>query len=162
MGIDPGTRIVGYGIIDAEGTRFKAVAFGAVRIKEAMAFSDRLKHIYTELGRLIDEYKPAAVATEEIFYHKSVPSSVKIGEGRGVAILAAAMKNIPVEIYPSTMIKKSVTGNGHASKEQVQEMVRRIFCLEKAPSPSDASDALAIAVCHAHRAAFGLKTRPRD
>ncbi len=151
MGIDPGTRVVGYALIDAEGSSVLALDYGAVRIKPKMSFSERLRYIYEELSKIIEKHRPDEVATEEIFYHKSVPSAIKIGEGRGVAILAAAMKDLPVHVYPSTMIKKSATGNGHASKEQVQEMVRKIFCLESVPKPADAADALAIALCHAHR-----------
>jgi crossover junction endodeoxyribonuclease RuvC len=151
MGIDPGTRVVGYGIVDKAGSSMRPVVFGVVRPGTKGAFAERLREIFEGLTAVIDEFSPDVVATEEIFYHKSVPSAIKIGEGRGVAILSAALKGLSVHVYPSTKVKKSVTGNGRASKEQVQQMVKVILGLDEVPRPDDAADALAIAICHAHR-----------
>lgn len=151
MGVDPGTRVVGYAVIERDGSRVRALDYGALNAVSKKSLPERLRFIFEGLVEVIDKYGPSEVATEEIFYHKSAPSSIRIGEGRGVAVLAAALKDLPVHVYPSTKVKKSVTGNGKASKEQVQEMVKRIFCLDEIPKPSDAADALAIAACHANR-----------
>ena len=151
MGIDPGTRVAGYAIVDKIGTRLYAVDYGAIVTGRSDTFPARLKKIYDGLSGTIDLHAPDVVAMEEVFYGKNVKSAVRIGEGRGVAILCAASAGLPVEEYAATVVKKAVVGSGRAHKSQVQEMVRVILGLSEAPSPDDAADALAIAICHCNR-----------
>ena len=157
MGIDPGTRVVGYGVVDLKGNDLKHVAHGAFDVRRSSSFPARLKQIYEGLVEAIKAYKPDVCVVEEIFYAKSAKSAIKTGEGRGVALLAAAVCGVPVEEYAATKIKKSVTGTGSAHKSQVQKMVRIQLGLKAVPEPADASDALACAICHCHRLRFEKK-----
>ena len=151
VGIDPGTRVAGWGAVERQGTRIKWLGHGVVRVDPKQPFAERLLTIHTGLASALAEYKPQWVAIEEVFYGKNVKSAIKIGEGRGVAMLAAAQAGLPVAEYAATVVKKAVVGGGGAHKTQVQEMVRIILGLPEPPSPLDASDALAIAICHCHR-----------
>ena len=154
IGIDPGTLVCGYGIVDAEGSRMKAVHFGAVRVKDDMTFPERLVHIHNGLSEVIREHKPEVAAVERLFVGKNVRSAMRTGEGRGIAVLTAAIEGLPVYEYTPAEVKKGVVGVGRAHKTQVQEMVRIILGLEKVPRPQDAADALAIAICHCQRLAL--------
>jgi len=159
MGIDPGTRVVGYGVIELEKNDFKHIAHGAFDVRK-QSYPQRLKGIYEGLVEAIDKYKPDVCVVEEIFFARSAKSAIKTGEGRGVALLAPVVRGVPVVEYAATKIKKSVTGAGGAHKSQVQKMVRLQLNLKTEPSPPDASDALACAICHGHRLRFekrGLK-----
>jgi crossover junction endodeoxyribonuclease RuvC len=153
LGIDPGTRIVGYCVLDV-GNRPNIVEYGIVKAatKETTDLGSRLNKIYQELTKLIRQHKPTAMALENVFYAKDVQAMVKLGEGRAIAILAAAQAKIPLYEYSPAEVKKSVTGNGRADKTQVAEMVKHILGLAEIPKPADASDAIAIAICHIHRA----------
>lgn len=151
IGIDPGTLVCGYGIVDAEGSRMKAVHFGAVRVKDDMTFPERLVHIHKALAEVIREHRPEVAAVERLFVGKNVRSAMRTGEGRGIAVLTAALAGLPVHEYTPAEVKKAVVGAGGAHKTQVQEMVRILLSLEKVPRPQDAADALAIAICHCHR-----------
>jgi crossover junction endodeoxyribonuclease RuvC len=151
IGIDPGTRVVGYGVVDARGNQLLPVAFGAIRPKAGGTYEARLRRIFDELTRLFREYAPDETAIEEAFYGKSVSAALRMGEGRGVAIIAAAVADQPVHQYSPAEVKKAVVGNGRAHKSQVQEMVRMLLGLRKPPQPEDAADALAVAVCHCNR-----------
>lgn len=155
LGIDPGTRIVGYGILDNIKGNFIVYAYGAIITKANVALAIRLRQIYAELTQIIEKYHPEESAIENVFYGKNLQSAIRIGEGRGVAMLAVANGNIPLYEYDATTIKKAVTGQGGAHKTQVQAMVQAILNLPNVPSPTDASDALAIALCHFHH----LQTR---
>lgn len=159
LGIDPGTRIIGYGLIETE-PKTKAVAYGVIRTMEALpkgtkvdptSLSIRLLRSYQQLLKIIKKYQPDQVAIETVFFSLDAQAAIKIGEARGVALLAAAATSTPVYEYAPAQIKKSVTGNGRSDKSQVAQMVKAILCLEKIPKPYDASDALAIAICHTHR-----------
>lgn len=150
LGIDPGTRIVGYGIVENVKGQLVAYDYGAIVVKAKMPLAQRLRQIYSELVQVITKNNPQAAAIEKVFYGKNLQSAIRIGEGRGVAMLAAANANMPVYEYDATTIKKSVTGSGGAHKTQVQAMIQAILNLPTMPNPSDASDALAIAVCHLH------------
>ncbi|MCP5006802.1 MAG: crossover junction endodeoxyribonuclease RuvC [Planctomycetes bacterium] len=151
LGIDPGTIITGFGIVEDTGNRLSLVDYGVVKSRRNDLFPDRLKRIYEGLCVVIEKHKPDHVAVEKVFYGKSAKAAIKIGEGRGVAILCAALADVPLSEYSPTVIKKSVVGVGNAQKTQVQEMVKIILHLSKLPEPLDSSDALAIAICHCHR-----------
>lgn len=150
IGIDPGTRVIGYGVIETSGSTLKALGWGAIDVRKK-TLPERLSELFKSLTAVLKKYKPHCAAVEKAFFAKSADSVIKIGEGRGVAILAAALQNIPVSDYSATMIKKSVTGTGAAHKSQVQNMVKVILGLDSLPQPLDASDALACAICHCHR-----------
>ncbi len=151
MGIDPGTIVTGYGVVEEVGNCLRLVDYGTVAGGRKEYFPDRLKKIYDGLSKVIKKHKPDHIAVEKVFFGKSVKAAIKIGEGRGVAILCAALAEIPLSEYSPTVIKKSVVGVGSAQKIQVQEMVRVILNLTKPPEPFDSADALAIAICHLHR-----------
>ena len=154
LGIDPGTRTVGYGVIDFDGSSARVVDYGAVEAGHIDGYSERFVYIHGELSRIIEETEPQAAAIEEVFTSKALKRSIEIGEGRGVAILTAALAGLPVRSYSAKTVKKSVVGNGNARKKQVQEMVRVLLGLPEIPRPDDAADALAIAICHSHRSRF--------
>jgi len=149
LGIDPGSNITGYGLIERGPKGLIGTAFGEIRSPRGGTFSGRLLKIHTEIFELIDSLKPDAVAMEEIFYGKNVQSLIKQGHARGVAILAVAQRGIPIYEYSPTQIKQAVVGYGQASKDQVLSMVKIILGLSETPS-LDASDALAIAICHSN------------
>jgi crossover junction endodeoxyribonuclease RuvC len=156
FGIDCGSNCTGYGVVDVQSgryeTRLTAVAAGGLRLAKDQALPVRLAYIFTELSALLEEHRPDVVAVEEVFYSVNAKSALKLGHVRGVALLAAAMQNLPVAEYAPLTIKSAVVGYGQAQKEQVQFMVARLLNLERAPEPADAADALAIAICHANTA----------
>ena len=157
MGIDPGTRVVGFGVVDLKGNDLTHIAHGAFDVRKSGTFPERLKKIYEGLVEAVKAYKPDVCVVEEIFYAKSAKSAIKTGEGRGVALLASAVCGVPVAEYAATKIKKSVTGTGGAHKSQVQKMVKLQLNLKAVPEPADAADALACAICHCHRLRFESK-----
>ncbi|MFW6188801.1 MAG: crossover junction endodeoxyribonuclease RuvC [Planctomycetota bacterium] len=154
LGVDPGTRVCGFGVIETSGNDARVLTFGAARSRDS-ALPARLKVIYEALTEVIREYRPDVTVVEGAFYGKNVRSAIKIGEGRGVALLASADAGIQVEEYAPAEVKKTVTGNGRAHKSQVQKMVRVLLGLPEVPEPEDAADALAIAICHFHRQPVG-------
>jgi len=151
LGVDPGTRNVGYGVIDKDGSRLKPVAYGTVAAK-SRAVHDRLREIYEGISGVIASYGPDVVALEKAFYAKSVKSTIRIGEGRGVVLLCAAQAGLPVAEYAPRVVKRAAVGTGSAHKSQVQHMVKSILGLDAPPDSEDAADALAIAICHCNRA----------
>lgn len=155
LGIDPGTRTVGYAVIEVEGERMKPVVYGVVDAKETVGYAERFAYIHNELTRIILQTRPDAAAIEEVFTSKALKRSIEIGEGRGVAILTAALAGLPVSSYAVKTVKKSVVGTGSADKSQVQKMVKLLLGLQELPKPDDAADALAIAICHSHRCRQG-------
>ncbi|MFQ5673475.1 MAG: crossover junction endodeoxyribonuclease RuvC [Nitrospinales bacterium] len=152
MGIDPGSLCTGYGIVDETGGKLSAVQWGGIRCRASEPFARRLKTIYDELTGLLREYQPDTVAVEDLFFAVNAQSALKLGQTRGVALLAAANENKPIGEYSPLAVKQSVAGYGRAAKEQVQSMVVRLLNLKEPPQPLDASDALAIAICHIHTA----------
>ncbi|MGE5583343.1 MAG: crossover junction endodeoxyribonuclease RuvC [Bacillota bacterium] len=150
LGIDPGTAITGFGLVSYEGNHLRKVSFGVVRTAADLPAAARLSHIYRELLRIIEEYKPDAIAIEELFFNKNVRTALAVGQARGVVLLAAANTGYEVAEYTPLQVKTAVTGYGRAEKMQIQEMVRVLLCLPEIPKPDDAADALAIAICHAH------------
>ena len=158
LGIDPGTKVAGYGVLEAEGARVRALCFGVVRAEGpgARALPERLQRVYRGIAHVLAAWRPDALAIEEAFVWKNVRSALAIGEGRAVAILAACEAGVPVHEYAPSLVKKAVTGQGRAQKPHVQAMVKTLLALEAAPEPFDAADALAVAFCHVHRARFAL------
>jgi crossover junction endodeoxyribonuclease RuvC len=148
LGIDPGSRITGYGVIDSDGTRSTHVASGCIRAK-ADEFPARLKQIFDGIAAVVAEHDPEQIAIEQVFVSRSVSSALKLGQARGAALAAALAKALPVAEYAPNTVKRAVTGRGHADKLQVQHMVRVLMHLTKPPG-SDEADALAVALCHAH------------
>ena len=149
IGLDPGLRNTGWGIIEVEANRFRYVADGTVRPKVAQQLAWRLRDLHDGLAEAIAEFVPDEAAVEETFVNKNPKSTLKLGEARGVILLTPALAGLPVAEYAANKIKKAVVGAGHAAKEQVQMMVRRILpgCAFSSP---DAADALAVAICHAN------------
>ena len=149
LGIDPGLGVTGYGVVEKSGSALVYVASGRIRSQEGRALATRLATILEGLGEVIDTYHPAEVAVESVFVNVNPHSTLLLGQARGAAICAAVMAHLPVSEYTALQVKQSVVGQGHARKEQVQEMVKRLLGLA-APPGTDASDALACAICHAH------------
>jgi len=152
LGIDPGTRVVGWGVVERSGSRLSAAGWGAIRAPAAAAVPDRLRVLHLGLRELLRAHRPDLVAIEEAFFGKSVPSALTMGEGRGAALLAAALEGIAIREYPPATVKKAVSGRGGAAKGQVGSMVRVLLSLTEVPAPADAADALAVAICALHRA----------
>jgi crossover junction endodeoxyribonuclease RuvC len=148
LGIDPGSRACGYGLIDARGSHLSFVAMGVIRI-ETLDFDQRLRTIYQEISQLIALYNPSQVVIEEIFVGKSAASAIKLGQARGAAMVACANAELPFFEYATRKIKQAITGSGAADKKQMQHMVSLLLKLKSTP-PQDAADALAVAICHAH------------
>jgi crossover junction endodeoxyribonuclease RuvC len=151
MGVDPGTLVTGFGVIDCEGGSLTLVEYDVIRTGAAMSLPLRLKLIHTQLLEAIDRTAPDEFAIESAFYSKNVQSTLKLGHARGVSILAAVLREIPTAEYAPREIKQAVTGNGAASKEQVEYMVMSILKIAERHRFLDATDALAIALCHAGR-----------
>lgn len=147
LGIDPGSRITGYGVIEVDGQHFRYIDSGCIRIKSE-EFPDRLKEIYQGIEQIIQQTQPSAAAIEQVFVKTNVGGALKLGQARGAAICACVMNSLSVGEYSPNQVKKAVVGRGHANKEQVQHMVVTHLSLSKTPQ-ADAADALAIAICHA-------------
>jgi crossover junction endodeoxyribonuclease RuvC len=149
LGIDPGTRVTGFGLIEKQGNRLIHIDNGAIYTRADDPLADRLKIIYDGLCRVLNEYRPQAVAVERIFVAKNALSALKLGHARGVAMLAGVNACLPVTEYSAVEVKNAVVGYGKAGKAQVQQMVRVLLNLPEI-AQEDASDALAVAICHAH------------
>jgi len=150
LGIDCGSRVTGYGVIDSDGADCVFVRCGAIRSKSSDSLASRLQTIHHGIAQIIHEVQPEAAAFENLFYATNVQSALKLGHVRGVSIFAAVEANLPVFEYSPLEVKSAVTGYGRAEKLQVQQMVRALLKLGVAPEPYDASDALAVAICHIH------------
>lgn len=148
LGIDPGSVITGYGIIDSNGARSVYVAHGHIRVK-GDSFAERLGHIYTALVDVVEEFHPAQAAIEQVFVSNNPMSALKLGQARGAAITAVVTHGLPVSEYAARSVKQVVTGSGKSDKHQVQIMVKSLLGLNR-PVQVDAADGLAIAICHAH------------
>ncbi len=156
LGIDPGTVITGFGAVDDKKGKLSSVGYGTIEARRNDSFPDRLKTMYDGLNKTIEKYKPDQIALESAFYGKSVKAAIKIGEARGVAILCASLAQIPLFEYAPTEVKRAVVGTGNAQKVQVSKMVKIILSLSNVPEKLDATDALAIAICHCHRNKTGI------
>ncbi|HVH79710.1 MAG TPA: crossover junction endodeoxyribonuclease RuvC [Stellaceae bacterium] len=151
LGLDPGLRHTGWGVIDVDGNRLTHVADGVVSAPTDLAFGERLVALFRQVGEVLERFHPDAAAVEETFVNKNPTSTLRLGAARGVVLLAPAERGVPVAEYSANMVKKSVVGAGHAEKAQVQMMIRRLLPGCTAVK-ADAADALAVAICHAHHA----------
>jgi crossover junction endodeoxyribonuclease RuvC len=158
LGIDPGTKTSGYGIIQVEHPRLKPLDFGVITPPPHTDSNHCYLALFNSFEKLLKSYKPDAVSIEMQFVDKNVKSAFKVAMARGMAIITAARQNVPIFEYAPKKAKLAVVGNGSASKEQVQKMVQLILQLSSIPEPEDASDALALAICHANTLHFNLKT----
>ena len=150
LGIDPGYAIMGYGIIDKEGSRISLAGYGAITTDKDTPMPDRLKIVYSELMDIIAEYQPDEVSIEELYFNTNATTAIHVGEARGVALLACSNSGLPIFEYTPLQIKMTLTGNGRAEKKQIQLMVQRLLTLDSIPRPDDAADAVAAAICHSH------------
>jgi crossover junction endodeoxyribonuclease RuvC len=157
FGIDPGANRTGYGCVDTDGSRHRIVICGAIAAAPRASFPEKLQNIHGRLAALLRECHPDCVAIENVFHAVNVRSALKLGHARGVAMLAAVEAGVPVLEYTPAEIKRAVVGYGRAEKPQVQHMVKLILGLAAVPSPHDAADALAVAICHAHTAPRGVR-----
>ena len=163
FGIDPGSARTGYGCVQSDGSRHRMIACGAIAIPASNAFPEKLRIIHVELGALLGRHRPDVVAIENLFHAANARSALKLGHARGVAMLAAVEAGVPIVEYTPAEVKQSVVGYGRAEKGQVQSMVQLLLGLNDPPAPFDASDALAIAVCHLHRMNLcGARHAPLD
>jgi crossover junction endodeoxyribonuclease RuvC len=148
LGIDPGLRLTGYGVIDYQPLRPALIDGGVIRLNEATSIPARLVELETELDLLIDEHKPEICAVEQLYSHYNHPrTAILMGHARGVVLLVATRRGIRVEEFAANRVKQSVTGHGHASKVQMQRAIAAVWQLKKVPSPPDVADALAVALC---------------
>jgi crossover junction endodeoxyribonuclease RuvC len=161
LGIDCGSEYTGYGVVEefsaARDRRLVCCTHGAIRLRPRDAMALKLQQIFSSLSQIIAEHQPQMVAIEEVFYAVNVKSALKLGQVRGVAMLAASWSGLEVAEYSPLSIKSAVVGYGRAEKHQVQQMVMRLLHLDSPPQPTDASDALAIAICHIHTASTRLR-----
>ena len=155
LGLDPGTNIMGYGLILIRGSKMNIIQFGVIQLSSYETHELRLKKIFDRVLALVEEFKPDEVALEAPFYGKNIQSMLKLGRAQGVAMSAALYRDIPITEYAPKKVKQSVTGNGNASKEQVAKMLMQIFNLKELPKLLDASDALGVAVCHHYQKGVG-------
>jgi len=158
LGIDPGSRITGYGVIDSDGMRSVHIEHGTLRL-QGEALPPRLGEIYARVSALIETHSPQVMAIEQVFVSKNAASALKLGQARGAAICAAIQHGLAVAEYTPTRIKQSVVGTGRADKAQIQHMVKMILQLSEVP-PTDAADALAVALSHAHSHTTLARTHP--
>jgi crossover junction endodeoxyribonuclease RuvC len=147
LGLDPGTTVMGYGVIAIKGTKLELIQYGVIHLSKYEGHELKLKKIFDRVLNLVDEYHPDEVALEAPFYGKNVQSMLKLGRAQGVAMSAALYREIPIVEYAPKKVKQSVTGNGNASKEQVAKMLMTLLGIKELPKLLDATDALAVAVC---------------
>ncbi|MFZ5640040.1 MAG: crossover junction endodeoxyribonuclease RuvC [Bacillota bacterium] len=150
LGIDPGTAITGYGLIEARGNKLKVVDYACIRTPANMPLAHRLQVIHGGVSDLVRQYNPAHLAIEELFFNKNTRTALSVGHARGVIMLAAANAGLEVFEYTPLQVKQAVVGYGRADKAQIQFMVKTLLCLAEIPKPDDVADALAIAICHTH------------
>ena len=156
LGIDPGLAIVGWGVIEYTGTRFKVLGYGSIQTPAGMDTESRLCGIYEELAALIQKFNPEQVAVEELFFNTNITTGIRVAEARGVILLCAKQSGLAIFEYTPLQVKQAVVGYGRAEKKQVITMVTMLLGLREPPKPDDTADALAIAVCHAHSGASRL------
>jgi crossover junction endodeoxyribonuclease RuvC len=151
IGIDPGLARLGYGVIEVTRGEPRPVCYGCIETSgKDMRASERLVRIYTEIEALFEKYQPAQISVEKLFFSKNITSAMGVSEVRGVVLLAAEQRHIPIAEYTPNQVKLAITGSGRADKNQMQEMIKRLLRLDEIPKPDDAADALSIALCHIH------------
>jgi len=154
LGIDPGSLVTGFGVVEQQGQHLRALAWGVIRTSAKQALPERLKRIYAGLVDPLDRWHPDAVSVERVFFAENAKTALTLGHARGVALLATAHADLPLVEYSALEIKMAVVGYGRAAKSQVQQMVKHLLQLDAEPQPLDASDALAAAICHIHTNGF--------
>ncbi|HMQ03760.1 MAG TPA: crossover junction endodeoxyribonuclease RuvC [Pyrinomonadaceae bacterium] len=152
LGIDPGSETLGWGVVEGKGSKYSLVEFGIVRSNTKISFSKRLANIFSSVEELVEKTRPSVLAIEEGFYSVNVNVAMKLGQVRGVMLLLAEQKGLAIAEYAPRLVKKTVVGYGSAEKHQVGEMVRILLGMSSVPTPHDAADALAVAICHFHHA----------
>ena len=157
LGIDPGSQVTGYGVIESDGSQTALVAEGVIRTRSMKTFPEKLRLIHDGILEIVDAHSPQQMVVESLFYATNVKSALKLGHVRGVVLLAGVARGLPVHEYSPLEVKQAVVGYGRAEKEQVQRMVAVLLELARPPEPHDAADALAIAICHAHQLRFAAK-----
>jgi crossover junction endodeoxyribonuclease RuvC len=153
LGVDPGYAILGWGVVEYRASRHRLMGYGTVETSKDLPMPERLKELYRGLTGVIAKYEPDVAAVEELFFNSNQKTAIKVGEARGAAVLACANAGLDVYEYTPLQIKQALTGYGRAEKQQIQEMVRQVLGLVKAPTPDDAADAVACAICHANASA---------
>lgn len=162
LGIDPGSETLGWGVVDGIGARYALVAFGTVRSNTSEQFSKRLLNIYNGVAEIMAEHSPDVLSVEDTFYAVNVGVALKLGQVRGLMLLLAEQRGIEIAEYAPRLVKQTVVGYGNAEKHQVQEMVRILLRMKTVPTPHDAADALAIAICHFHHAGLQAKIKKQS
>jgi crossover junction endodeoxyribonuclease RuvC len=147
LGIDPGIADTGYGVICGDNNRFKCLAYGSIRTRAGLGLAERLEALALELGSIIDEHRPHVIAVEQLFFCKNVKTALVVGQARGVILLVARQKKLPIAEFTPLQVKQAVSAYGKASKLQVQKMVKILLDMNEIPKPDDAADALAVAWC---------------
>ncbi len=155
LGIDPGYAIVGFGVLDYDGVKFSPVEYGAVLTEAGTPFPERLRAIHEDIEYIFEKFRPDSLAIERLYFTSNQKTAIDVAQARGVTVLSAAKRSVPVYEYTPLQVKQSVVGYGKAEKRQVMEMTRRLLGLAQIPKPDDAADALAIAICHGHSTRFG-------
>lgn len=150
IGIDPGYAIVGFGVLDYDGYKFTPIEYGAVTTEAGTPFPKRLKCIYEDINFILDRFKPDFMSIETLFFTTNQKTAINVAQARGIVVLAASLRSIPVFEYTPLQVKQAVVGYGKATKNQVMDMTKRILGLAEVPKPDDAADALAIAICGGH------------
>jgi len=154
LGVDPGYAILGWGVVEYGASRYRLKGCGVIETEKDAPWPERLKTIHMGLASIIEQYRPDVGAVEELFWGSNQKTAIKVGEARGAAVLTCANADVPVFEYTPLQVKQALTGYGRADKHQMQEMVRTILGLEKAPRPDDAADAVAVAICHANSSGY--------
>lgn len=162
LGIDPGTTVMGYGLIRVRGKKIEMLNFGVIQLSKLPTHPDKLKRIFDRLVGIIEEYKPDEMAIEAPFFGKNVQSMLKLGRAQGVAIAASLSHDIPFEEYSPRRIKQAITGNGNASKEQVAAMLQKLLGIKELPQYLDATDGLAVALCHQYSKGIGEHNKSKS
>jgi crossover junction endodeoxyribonuclease RuvC len=156
IGVDPGTAITGWGIVEGDGNDLAMLAAGVITTPAGTPLPNRLQTIYRELTAVIERWQPETAGLEELFFSKNAKTALAVGHGRGAAMLALANANLPITEYKPLEVKQAITGHGGADKLQMQQMVKLLLALDDIPRPDDAADALAVAICHLHSARLRL------
>jgi crossover junction endodeoxyribonuclease RuvC len=159
LGIDPGSETLGWGVVDGSGSKYTLVAFGTVKSNTKQAFSKRLLNIYNGVAEIMAEHSPDVLSVEDTFYAVNAQVALKLGQVRGTMLLLAEQRGIEIAEYAPRLVKQTVVGYGNAEKNQVQQMVKILLKMKTAPTPHDAADALAIAICHFHHAGMQEKIK---
>ena len=157
LGIDPGIAIVGYGVLEYTKGKFRTIAMGSIETPAGVDVEERLRMVYDDMCEILDTYRPDEMAIEELFFNTNQKTAIAVAEARGVILLSAVQRGVPISEYTPLQVKQSVVGYGRAEKKQVIALVKMILGMENGPKLDDTADALALAICHAHSGGSGLK-----